>query len=276
MALNQESKDKLKALGLDVDALEVAVKSETETEITIPAGSFFTDDTLLARDANKIEEGKRLGITEGKTAGFEIANKTMIEKYGLKDVKKTDEPAKVIEAMAATLSKGDEGLKGQISALQTDKEALLQQLSEKDNKMKDFELTTTLLSVLPQNRTSVLSDNEYLGILKSSVEEIDGKLAVKLNGEVLRDPKTRSVIDLKEGVNQVFASREGWLKKDDGGNGGGRGAGDNHGQQHSGIRTLSAASEAYAKEHGEESLLTPEFRAHVQELAKNKDFNLDA
>ena len=79
--LKQEDKDKLKSLGFDVAVLETAIKSETETEITIPVGSFMDDASLTARDTNKIAEGKTLGIAEGKTAGFEIANKAIIEKF---------------------------------------------------------------------------------------------------------------------------------------------------------------------------------------------------
>lgn len=270
--LSTASIESIKALGLDPEVLEQAFKSDVETDVIIPTGSFFTEETLIARDTNKLTEGKRLGIDEGRQAGFEIVNKMLIEKAGLKDIDKKEQPIKVIEAMVNVLSKGDEGMQGQIKALQSDKLGLETQIQTIQSEKKVFERNTTLLSLLPKNRTSVLSDSEYLNIINSNIEEVDGKLAVKVNGEIIRHPQTRDIVELNEGINQLFSSREGWLQKATGT--GGRGGDDNHGAG-SGIRTYSQAEAAYEKANGEGSALGIKFNAYIADLAKNKDFDIN-
>lgn len=269
--LRQEDKDKLKSFGFDVDKLEAAVKSETGTEIVIPAGSFFTDETLSSRDSNKIAEGKVIGISEGKNAGFEIANKLLIEKFGLKEVKKSDEPNKIAEALQVQLGKGDEGLKGQIQELLKDKQTLSDTIAQTELKYKSLERNTSLLSKLPKNRSSILSDTEYLSLLNSNIEEIDGKIAIKLNGEILRDTQTQDLLSLDKGIEKVFESRK-WIEE---GNKGGRGGGDGNNTTVVSAKTWSGATEAYVKEHGADSIATPEYRSHMETLAKDPTFDVE-
>ena len=271
--LKQEDKDKLKSFGFNVEEIETAVKSETEAVITIPVGTFMDEASLSARDANKISEGKTLGISEGKVAGFEIANKAIIEKFSLKDVKKSDEPTKIVEALHTQMGKGDEGLQGQINALLNDKTTLETKVLTLEGEKKTIERSTTLLGMLPKNRTSVLSDSEYLSLLNSNIEEIDGKMVVKLNGEVLRNGKTQDLLPLNEGIAKVFESRK-WLDNEPTP---GRGGNNSQQQVIAGIKTLSGFNEAYIKAHeGEQNpLLSDEYRQAVVIAAKEPNFDMD-
>ena len=268
--LKQEDKDKLKALGFDVSALENAVKSETETAITLPTGQFISDDLLSTRDNNNIETGKRTGKEEGKRIGFEIAHKTLIDKFGLKDVAKTDETNKIIDVLQTVVSSGDSGLKKQVDDLLKDKTDLSTEIDtlKKNHESTIFEFD--LLSKLPKERETILSDKEYLALIKPNIEEVDGIKGLKINGEVLRDTKTRSVVPIDKAVNQLFDSR-GWIKKDAGN--AGRGAGDDN-KGGGGYRTYSDAEKAYIAKNGEDSNLGVKYQAYIAELAKSPDFDM--
>lgn len=271
--ISQAQKDRLKELGFNVEELITAITSETETDITIPSGSFFTDELLSSRDANQFTEGKKLGVTEGKKAGFEIANKTIIEKFGLKDVTKNDEPNKILDILSTTFQKGDEGLQGQIQALQKDKSDLETKVLSIENEKKTFERNTNLLSMFPKNRASLLSDNEYLDIVNKHITEVDGVYAVTLNGEVLRDSKSRNIIPLNDGINKLFAERK-WVVEDQ--QQGGRGAGDQH-RSSGGVKTLSQARETFLKDNPDKTEVSPEFMAYVKDIAqKTSDFDVNA
>jgi len=272
--LKQEDKDKLKSFGFDVDKLEAAFKAETETEITIPVGTFMDDASLTARDNNKISEGKTLGITEGKTAGFEIANKTIIEKFSLKDVKKSDDPTKIVEALHAQMGKGDEGLQGQINELLKDKTTLEATVQTLEGEKKSIEQNTSLLGMLPKGRSSLLFDNEYLSTVKQYIVDVDGVPAVKLDGVILRDGKTQALLPIQDGINKIFESRKGWLEVE---GTPGRGGGNTPGAGSAiGTKTLSSFNEAYIKEHGEGSMLSDEYRQAVVEAAKpGSGFDMD-
>jgi hypothetical protein len=271
--LSAAAKEKLKSFGFDITELETAFKDEKEIDVKIPNGSFFTDETLAARDNNKISEGKTLGIAEGKTAGFEIANKLMIEKFGLKDVKKSDEPIKIAEALEVTVQSGDEGLKNQVKALQTDVQAWEQKYTQLESAKTTIERNTQLLGYFPKNRKDTLTDSEYLELISKNLDEVDGKLAIKINGEVLRDKKTRDIVDLKDGVDELFKARK-WVNEETPPSGG-RGAGDGHASR-GGIKTYSAAKEQYLKDNPDSNETDPKFVAYVREVATSTpDFDID-
>ena len=270
--LSQSDKDKLKLLGLDPEKLITAVTAEAETAITIPTGQFLTDDQLTQRDSVKLEEGKRTGVEEGKKAGFEIAHKTLIDKFGLKDVKKTDDTTKITEALSATLSAGDEGLKKQVNDLLKDKETLLLEKEAVLKEKKQIEQKTTLLGYLPKNRNAILSDDEYLALLQSNIKEVDGVQVVELNGEVLKDQKTRANMPLKEAIEKVFEARK-WVENA-GGSGGGRGAGDDTGSK-GGFRKFSEFEKDWISKNGEDSNMGVKYQQALNEAMKNPDFNLD-
>lgn len=271
--LSQSDKDKLKAIGLDPIALETAIKAETETSITIPVGSLLTDEQLLQRDSVKLEEGKRSGVEEGKKAGFEIAHKTLIDKFGLKEIKKTDDTTKLVESLSATLTAGDEGLKKQVNDLLKDKETLLLEKETVLREKKQIEQKTQLLTYLPKNRNAILSDDEYISLLQSNIKEIDGVQVVELNGEVLKDQKTRANLQLKDAIEKVFEARK-WVDVS-GGGGSGRGGGDDAGAK-GGFRKYSDFEKDWISKNGEDSNMGVKYQQALNEAAKAPDFDMNA
>jgi hypothetical protein len=124
--------------------------------------------------------------------------------------------------------------------------------------------------MLPKSRLNTLNDSEYISLIQSSIEEVDGKMAIKLNGEILRDSKTQDLLPMQDGITKLFESRK-WL---DSVQEGGRGGSDKLGGA-AGIKTFSGATEKYVKEHGEGSDMTPEYRSHIVELAKDPTFDME-
>ena len=268
--LSKEVKDKLKKLGFNVDELETAIKAEAETDITVPEGELLTAEQLTARDKNNVNEGKKAGIAEGKQAGIEIANKTLIDKFSLKDIAKTESPEKVAEAIHGAVTSGDSGLKEQIKALQADKQTLEGRITTLETEKKTIERNTNLMQQLPKNRLDKFTDSEYITIINTMIEEVDGKQVVKYKGEVLRDDKTKDILSVDKAIEKVFVDR-GWVI-DGQPAGGGRGAGDGHGGK--GIKTMSAAKEKFSKDYPDKNELSPEFATFVAEIAKDSpDFD---
>jgi len=271
--ISQAQKDRLKELGFNVDELITAITSENETDIAIPNGTLFTDELLTSRDTNNFTEGKKLGVTEGKKAGFEIANKTIIEKFGLKDVTKNDEPNKILDILNSQFSKGDEGLQGQIKALQADKTELENKVLSIESEKKAFERNTSILSMLPKNRASILSDTEYLDIVNKHITDVDGVSAITINGEVLRDKQSRNIVPLNDGITKLFTERK-WIVEEQ--PTGGRGQGDTH-RSVGGIKTLSQARETFLKDNPDKNEASPEFISYVKDIAqKTSDFDVNA
>ena len=270
--LTKETKDKLIKLGLNVEELETAIKADDEKTVKVPEGTLFNDESLTARDNNKIEEGKKLGIIEGKTAGFEIANKVLISKFGLKDVKKDDAPEKVAEAITATIAGGDSGLKSQISELQKSVTDWESKYTGLEKEKQTIERNTQLLSILPKNRKSVLTDSEYLSLLSNNIEDMDGKLAVKLNGEVIRHEKTKDILPINEAIAKVFEARS-WVEVEapPAGGRGGKDTGGSGGK--TGIKTLSEAKKSFTDETGKDPL-NVDFATYLSGIVKdNQDFD---
>lgn len=270
--LSQANKDILKAFGIDYNALEAAIKSETETEITLPTGTLLTDEQLASRDTESEKRGKKAGEEIGKKTGFEIAHKLVIEKFGLKDVQKTDETTKVIEALYATVATGDTGLKKQVEDLLRDKEQLAKEKEQAEKKADDVRFEFTLVSKFPANRAKVLSDDKYLKLIKDDIIEVDGVKGLSINGEPIKDSKTRAVLPIDKAIEQYFTANK-WIEETQQQTGG-RGAGDSHtgGGKH---RTYSEAEKAYIAEHGEGSNLGVKFQSYITELAKSPDFDIN-
>jgi len=259
--LSQETINKITKLGINFTELEAAIKAETETALTIPEGELMTADQLTARDAN----AKKNGIIEGKQAGIEIANKSFIEKFQLKDVTKTAEPNAIAEAVQAVLATGDNGLKDQIKALQNDKQTLEGKISSLETEKKTIERNTSLLQQMPKNRLNVLNDTEYLSILAPMIEEVDGVLAVKVNGVALRDSKTQDLLPIDKAINTVFEQR-GWVQKEV--TPAGRGGKTETGTS-GGVKTLSEAKAQFMKENPDKNELSAEFSTYLTTVTKD-------
>jgi len=140
-----------------------------------------------------------------------------------------------------------------------------------EKKADDVRFEFTLVSKLPQNRSKVLADDKYLKLIKDDIIEVDGIKGLSINGEPIKDVKTRAVLPIDTAIEQYFSANK-WLE--DVPPAGGRGGNDQHGG--TGLRTYSAAEKAYIAANGEDSINTLAFRSHISKLAENKDFDMNA
>lgn len=266
--LTKETKSKLKALGFDVAKLEAAIKDEEETSFDVPEITSYTDEELSARDEN----AKKAGIKEGKDAGKGIVLKEIAKKLGIEGEFK--EPDALTEAIGKN-GKGDTN--EQVKLLQKRAEDAESARDAALNETKSAKRDAELLSNLPANRKSDLTDSEYLQLFKLShqVIEEDGKTVVKKGDTVLRDDKTQSPLALKDAIHNMFNERkfisEGSQQQQQG-----RGGSDKQAGGGSGIKTYTAAEAQWAKENPDKPLMGGEFQAYVGQLAKEPGFNINA
>jgi hypothetical protein len=209
--------------------LKKALSDENETDVAIPDGlSVFTKEELEERDNNSrsdgISTGKEIGIKEVKKAA------------GLPDDAPSKDPAKVAQAImdkanAESKTKPDEKVKElttQLDLLKKSMEEKEGEIGKLKNEITGAGLDRQILTSLPKNRASTLTDAEYLTLIKSaiSIEQSDGGITVKKDGQVLRNDTTKAPISLNDAINNLFTERK-WVEASAGGAAaGGRGAGD--------------------------------------------------
>jgi hypothetical protein len=273
--LKKETADKIKSFGFDVDKLIAAIKDDAEVDYVVPEVQVFTAADLEARDTNTKAEGKKEGVIEGKTAGMEIAGKAIAKKFNLPDTVDKKNLDKVIEATAATITTGDEGLKEQIKLLQKDKETQAAQIESISKEKDAIAFDTSLISMFPANRTADLPDDERLLLIKKNLqfETVDGKQVVKKNGEIIRNTTTKDPLIIKDAIETMFTERK-WVADA----GAGRGGGDNTGGSGaSGIKTYSAATQQWLKDNPQGNIISPQCTAFIGKIAKEStDFDWNA
>jgi len=275
MALKAETKTKIKALGLDVDKLIAAITAEAETDYEVPEVVVFKQAELDARDANKVLEGKKLGVTEGEMQGKELAAKAFKKKFGIDDP--TKEIDKVIELASAKAATGDEGLKQQVALLIADKEKLTGEVTAAKTAADAAIFDSQLISMFPPNRDANLSDAERLTLVKMQLgfDTVDGKKVTKKNGEVLRDAATQNPIEPGKAITDFFTERK-WISADGTGEGG-RGGGNNHGAPGAGgLKKYSQVEAAWIAANPTGNPISPEFQTYLEAATKDVpdfDFN---
>jgi hypothetical protein len=275
MALTQADKDALKAMGLDPDKLVEAAKAEAEVSLAVPTDVVVIKNTdLEARDNNNKAAGKAEGETVGEKKGKELAAKAFKKKFNLADTVPA-EIDKVVEEVNKTLAKGDEGLKEQVTLLQKDKEAMESKLKEVEGKAKQAAFDAELISQFPAGRTSDLTDQERLVLVKSAlqIEEVEGKKVVKKNGEILRDKTTQNPLSVNQAIADYFTERK-WVGQQ-GGGAGGRGGGNNPPGGTEGVKKYSQFREKWLAENPGKNELSDEFINAVNKQAKETEgFNM--
>ncbi len=260
---------KLKALfGKDTDKIIEAIKAEDEVDITIPDVPTYSEDQLTERDKNTIAAAKPAILKEGKDTGIEIANKAIVKKYNLGDVD-TKDPDKVIAALDLTVSKGDAGLKEQVTLLQTKQTELEGQIEASNKNHKSALFDTDLISNFPTNRKNGMSDKDYLLLVKNNLEfeETADGMVVKKAGQILRDPKTQAAIAPKDAVKSFFEEKK-FVGEEQGG---GRGGNDNPGGGGSGITKYSQAETQFLKDNPGGNPISPAFQTYLTSVAKATD-----
>jgi hypothetical protein len=269
--LNATQKAKLLSWGIKYDDLAKAIADEAEVDFALPDIKNYTDEDLTTRDANT----KKEGIKEGKKIGIEIGTKALTDKFGLTDVpaEALKEPDKIFELLNTHFSKGDSALKEQIKLLQGE---VITVKGEKDQALKDIKGATfdrDLLSMFPQNRAGLMTDAEYLQLVKMnlSFEDYEGVTVAKKGVDILRDPTTKNPLPVKDAVNTLFTEKK-WVGEQQ--NNGGRGAGDTQNNS-GGFKKLSQVMDAWEAE-GKNSI-SSEFQTHLATIAKaTNDFDMNS
>ncbi|MDH6304618.1 ASC-1-like (ASCH) protein [Parabacteroides sp. PF5-5] len=270
--LSKENIDKIAGLiKVDPKTLEEAIKSEKETKVDIPDLSVFTQEDLKTRDQNI----QKQHYDSGKAVGVEILVKELKEKHGIELEGK--DPHKFIEALKAKIEKDAnikpdekvnelsgviEKLKVNVSTLQAENDTLKSDIRTKD-------MTSKALSMVTKDY--LLSKNDMLSVMKLngySIEEENGSIVAKLNGEIVRDNMTQAPVSIDK-VFDTYAAEKGWAKGTEDPR---KGRGSYSTKNNLGVP--SSLSEFEKQWTGEgKSTNSAEYLAKAQEYAKdNKDF----
>jgi len=276
MALKQTTLQRIaKLTKLKLEDLEKAIKDEGEVDLTI-------DESLTVLSTAELETRDENSKNEGIKVGKEIGAKEVRKAAGLEDTVGKDPSAiaKAISDKAVNDAKlkPDEAvktLKDQVSQLQTELSNKEKTITELSCKASEAQRDAKLLSLFPKNRSSVLSDAEYLTLIKGqfAIKEIDGKEVVEKNGQVLRVESTKDPISVQEAITGLFTERK-WVETGAGGGGaGGRGGVDDPG----GAGKITKMSEFTAKVEKEgKNINSAEVQQELQQIIKdNPEFKVD-
>jgi hypothetical protein len=274
MALKAEQINKLKALGFDVDKLVAAIKADDEQDVALPDIVPISQKDLDARDAVKIDEGKKLGESEAKKLVVtELGKKLNIE---LKGERIGDLAAELQAAMNKDNNDKIKLLQDQVNALSADKTNLETKIVETEKTAKQIQFDTELISMFPSGRGEGLSDKDRLLLIKNDIQfdTVDGKVVAKRNGEIVKHPQTHAPLEIKEVVKTIFTEKPVLLGVQGAGGSsgsGGRGGKDNFGGSGgAGVKKYSDAVEKWKALDPDKNtnIVSPEFTSYVADLAK--------
>ena len=271
MALKKDTIIKIaQALKLNPSEFEAIVKDSEEKDVAIPELTVFEKAEIEARDKNKKDEGIKVGK--------DLQIKDLKEKAGLtySDTGSLD-PERFIKEYSKKLEtdlkiepeKKVQALNEQITLLQNKNKEYETNIASIQKEAKEARFNAELLGELPANRSKIISDNEYLTLIRANLDFADE--GIKKGGEILRDPKTQSPLDRKTAINNFFSERK-WIEES-GGAVGGRGAGDGK-AAHKPAKLTEAISDW---EKQGKNIATVEFQDYVKGLkVENKEFDLNA
>lgn len=260
---------------LKFEDLEKAISDEAEVDLTI-------DETLTSLSTSELEARDENTKNDVKKQYIEIGVKEVRKAAGLEETIGKD-PSAIVKAISdkaisdAKL-KPDEAvktLKDQVSQLQTELSNKDKAISDLTGKATEAQRDAKLLSLFPKNRSSVLSDAEYLTLIKGqlTIKEVDGKEVVERNGQVLRAETTKDPISVQDAITGLFTERK-WVEAGSGGSGsGGRGGVDDPGA----AGKITKMSEFTAKVEKEgKNINSAEVQQELQQIMKeNPDFKVD-
>ncbi len=223
--LKKETLDKIASLlKLDGKKLSEAIADANEVDIVIDDKiQVFDEASIAARDRSKYNEGKKAGEEmPGKTLKkmFELQlEENDLEKVANALIEKTKKEA------GGSASEKEKALEDKIKQWQQKANEAEDKYTKAEQKAAEAALDRELLASFPKNRDSKLSDDEYLFLVKKTLQieqTADGKRIVKKDGKALEDAKTLEPISIKEAIEGHFNERK-WVSDGDGGAGGGAG-----------------------------------------------------
>lgn len=283
MSLPKARVERLKALGIDVEALIKAHNDAAEVDFVVPDGTLYTDAELTTRDNNTTATAEKAG--EKKAIG--IFSKELGKKLGV-DIK-GERVAEIANEVNELINKdGDDKIKllqGQVTALTTDKTNLETQITGLNEQLSQSSEDMELISHFPATRGNDLSDTDRLMLLRRglTIKTVDGKKIVEKDGVVLTNEKDKSPLSLKDAIAKEFESKPilmGTQAAPAGGGQGGRGAGDggrSGGAPGAAPKKFSEAVVAWKAQDPVKNVneMSTEFTTYVQTLAKaDTTFNM--
>ena len=244
------------AFGVTAEEFTAKITSEKQEELKL-AGQLFTDDELQSRDSGKYNEGKEaqeemLVKKAKKELGYEFEGKSFNQLLGHHEDQLKTKYSKNSDERVSELEKDIDNLKltytGEIDGYKN-------QLSDLSGKYKNQSTKNTLLSLMPKD--TIISPEALVTLFKSryDLDEENGSILVKQNGEVLKDPKTTDPLK----IDSVFND---WLVKEKyiattGGRGGGNEFGDNG---FTGIKTPDQFQNSWSKQNPDSSTTSNKYQ----------------
>ncbi len=264
--LDQATKDRLKALGIDADKLTEAVKADAETAFALPEGSLLTDAQLTERDGIKVKEGEKAGETAAKTALIkEAATKAGLTIQG-------DRMSDLVTAIKEGLGKDKDtafkALQEQNTALLADKETMSGKVTAAEQALKTGMFEVGILSQLPANGMG-LSPKETLELLKIRgivPEKTDTGIAWKQNGQTIKDGTTHAPLVGEKAINHIWTEQK--FTATPQAPQGGRGGSDGNPSAGTGLGSYSAVAAKWKQDNPGKNEVSPEFTSHLNAVAK--------
>lgn len=254
-----------KSFEITEDKLKDAIENKTDIAI---------EDKVIIRTEEEDNAFQTNIKSTERTAALEIAVKTTREKLGLNFQGKTIEnlvdavKAKALEEAKIEPTEQLKALQSDISTLKGTIQTLTSEKENALNTLNQFKIETTvnntLLSLIPEKVSIPKTDMSIL--LKNKFEftqDESGKLIVKQDGQVLKNPTTLDPLAPKEVIDQFFTNNPQYLGG--GGSGGGSGAGDSG----SGVSKVSIDDYVAKAEKEGRNVNSPEFIQEVQQKMKD-------
>lgn len=272
--LKQTDKDKLKALGLDIDAIIAAHTDAAEKDIVVPDGQLLTDAQLTERDTNTktaaVKEGEKnalpLAIAEINKATGLTLDPTKIDRFG-------ELGKQVKEKMSATDDVKLTNANKQVSDLLAAQELLTK---ERDTLKQTAEKTVfeyDQYKHFPANRSKLMNEQETMTLLNA--RKVEAKTdGVYKDGVLQIDPITKAALPHAKAYEQIFTEFK-LIAEPPAGGQGGRGGGNSGGAAAGGkARTQSEAITKWKEANPNGNEMSPECSTFVQTEAKdNVTFN---
>jgi hypothetical protein len=225
--------DRLKGVTIDgqeisPEKLQEFLTSDKEVELKVNSVHLMNDDEFNTLKENS----KKVGYSEGKSAGEEMTIKAIKNLKGLEFEGKTID--NLVNAYDSKLKvefgkEPTEKVKeweGKYNALkttyETEKSALEKQTEQLNKQLKDHTINSNLQASIPELNGIKKHYASTLFRMEYDIEDRDGVLIAKKGGEIVKD-KLGSPLPVNE-LFTSFASDNGWLKTP------GRGAGNELGQ----------------------------------------------
>jgi hypothetical protein len=263
---------------IEEKTLTDAIAATDEQDVAIAEDlQVLTKTEVETRDRNK--------YNEGKTAGTDMVVKDIKTKHNL--TLESNDPEKLVEAISKKAVEDakiapDEQVKEQkklVEQWKTKATTAEQKAAELEGKISGFAIDSKLRSLLPKDRSDILTDDEYLTSIKGKfrLETKEGREVMVdiATGEVIRDKVKLEPVLPGDAITGYFTERKGWLIDPKGGSQGGRGGGNSN---PGGLPKFTKLSEVqdHVRAQGKNPLGS-EGQAMIQAAIKeNPDINMNA